>query len=110
MIKGVWNRQTNSNYSNIDRLIVPIIENAPQEYELLVIIVDLVFKNSTPQKFQPALNNVLREYPASSAILVRNHGLFVFGPSWQKTKIMYAILYHRITYLILSFVFCMYLF
>uniref|UniRef100_A0AC35G6Z2 Class II aldolase/adducin N-terminal domain-containing protein n=1 Tax=Panagrolaimus sp. PS1159 TaxID=55785 RepID=A0AC35G6Z2_9BILA len=36
----------------------------------------------------PQVKTVLEKYPNASAILVRNHGLFVWGPTWQKTKIM----------------------
>lgn len=36
MIKGVMNRKTWKAYSNIDKLVVPIIENEPEEYMLLV--------------------------------------------------------------------------
>lgn len=36
MIKGILNRKGWKNYSNLDRLIVPIIENSPQEFMLIV--------------------------------------------------------------------------
>uniref|UniRef100_A0A7E4UPX3 Aldolase_II domain-containing protein n=1 Tax=Panagrellus redivivus TaxID=6233 RepID=A0A7E4UPX3_PANRE len=71
MIKGILNRETLKAYSNQHRLQVPIIENATQEYMLL-----------------PQIKEVLTKYPNTSAVLVRNHGLFVWGPTWQKTKIM----------------------
>ncbi|KAI1725661.1 putative methylthioribulose-1-phosphate dehydratase [Ditylenchus destructor] len=67
MIKGVLNRETNSAYSNIDRLVVPIIENAP---------------------FKPAMKETLTEFPSTCGVLVRNHGFFCWGPTWQRTKIM----------------------
>uniref|UniRef100_A0A914YK55 Class II aldolase/adducin N-terminal domain-containing protein n=1 Tax=Panagrolaimus superbus TaxID=310955 RepID=A0A914YK55_9BILA len=71
MIKGIMNRRTRKNYSNIEILCVPIIENATHEYMLL-----------------PQVKTVLEKYPDASAVLVRNHGLFVWGPTWQRTKIM----------------------
>ena len=36
MIKGVPNRMNGRNYANLDRLVVPIVENAPEEYMLIV--------------------------------------------------------------------------
>jgi len=34
------------------------------------------------------LKEAIDKYPHSPAFLVRRHGLFVLGPSWQKTKVM----------------------
>lgn len=31
------------------------------------------------------------QYPSCSAILVKNHGAFYFGASWEETKIMAEI-------------------
>lgn len=36
MIKGIMNRKTWKAYSNVDKLVVPIVENEPEEYMLLV--------------------------------------------------------------------------
>uniref|UniRef100_A0AC34QT52 Class II aldolase/adducin N-terminal domain-containing protein n=1 Tax=Panagrolaimus sp. JU765 TaxID=591449 RepID=A0AC34QT52_9BILA len=71
MIKGIFNRKTKKAMNNTDILQIPIIENAEQEYMLL-----------------PQLKEALVKYPQTSAVLVRNHGIFVWGPTWQKTKIM----------------------
>uniref|UniRef100_A0A914C2E1 Class II aldolase/adducin N-terminal domain-containing protein n=1 Tax=Acrobeloides nanus TaxID=290746 RepID=A0A914C2E1_9BILA len=71
MIKGIMNRKTWKAYANVDKLIVPIVDNEPEEYMLL-----------------PALKKTLEGYPETCAVLVRNHGLFVWGNTWQKTKIM----------------------
>lgn len=38
MIKGIINQKTGKNYSNFDRLVVPIIENSAQEFMLIVSI------------------------------------------------------------------------
>lgn len=59
-----------TNLKNIDTLCIPIIENAPEEQELM-----------------PALKDVIEKYPNACAVLVRRHGLFVWGPSPKKAKI-----------------------
>ncbi|CEF62728.1 Methylthioribulose-1-phosphate dehydratase [Strongyloides ratti] len=71
MIKGIINRETNKNFNNTETIRIPIIENKPFEHQLL-----------------PDIAICLEKYPTSCAILVRNHGFFVFGPTWQRTKIM----------------------
>ncbi|KAK0397592.1 hypothetical protein QR680_002183 [Steinernema hermaphroditum] len=71
MIKGVFNPLTWKAYSYSDRLVIPIIENKPTEDQLL-----------------PDLIDTLLEHKGAPAVLVRNHGLFVWGPTWEKTKIM----------------------
>ncbi|GMT36216.1 hypothetical protein PFISCL1PPCAC_27513, partial [Pristionchus fissidentatus] len=72
-IKGIYNYKTKKNMDNEDVLIVPIIENMPQEEDL-----------------EPQIEAVLAnpQFSHVTAILVRNHGVFVWGPTWQKTKIM----------------------
>ena len=32
--------------------------------------------------------NAMRDYPESSAILVRRHGIYVWGQTWQSAKAM----------------------
>uniref|UniRef100_A0A0N5B8T3 Aldolase_II domain-containing protein n=1 Tax=Strongyloides papillosus TaxID=174720 RepID=A0A0N5B8T3_STREA len=71
MIKGIINRETEKNFSNLETIKIPIIENKPYEHQLL-----------------PDVAVSLEQYPTSCAILVRNHGFFAFGPTWQRTKIM----------------------
>lgn len=53
-----------------DTLRIPIIENQNFEYELTD---DLI--------------NICRKYPHTCAVIVRRHGIFVWGPSIQKAKI-----------------------
>uniref|UniRef100_A0A1I8A1P5 Aldolase_II domain-containing protein n=1 Tax=Steinernema glaseri TaxID=37863 RepID=A0A1I8A1P5_9BILA len=77
MIKGVFNPQSWKAYSYDDRLVIPIIENKPTEDQLL-----------------PALVDMLMDYKEAPAVLVRHHGLFVWGPTWEKTKIMTECLEH----------------
>ncbi|KAJ1649542.1 Methylthioribulose-1-phosphate dehydratase [Dispira simplex] len=71
MIKGIRNAVSGRNHSNSDKLVVPIIENAPEEDDL-----------------GEAIARVIRRYPATCAVLVRRHGVFVWGPTWEKTKVM----------------------
>ena len=52
-------------------LVVPIIENTCEEEEL---------KN--------AMAEAMKDYPECPAVLVRRHGLYVWGPTWQKAKTM----------------------
>lgn len=54
-----------------DILVVPIIENTPEEKDL-------------KERMARAMN----EYPDSSAVLVRRHGVYVWGETWEKAKTM----------------------
>lgn len=63
MIKGV------SGHAYDDVLEIPIIDNRPTEAELA-----------------PQMIEALLAYPKASAILVRRHGLYVWGDSWEQTK------------------------
>lgn len=63
MIKGI------SGHGYHDELVVPIIENTPREYELT-----------------DSLANAIEAYPKSTAVLVRNHGIYVWGDSWISAK------------------------
>lgn len=64
MIKGVVG------HKNTDWLRVPIIENTEFENDLA-----------------ESLKNAIIEYPRSYAVLVRNHGVYIWGPTWEKAKI-----------------------
>lgn len=50
---------------------MPIIENTPEER-------DLTFR----------MIRAMEEYPESCAVLVRRHGVYVWGESWEKAKTM----------------------
>uniref|UniRef100_A0A0N4ZPZ4 Aldolase_II domain-containing protein n=1 Tax=Parastrongyloides trichosuri TaxID=131310 RepID=A0A0N4ZPZ4_PARTI len=71
MIKGIYNRRLGVNYQNTDIISIPIIDNKQLEYQLL-----------------PDVERCIINFPESSCILVKNHGFFTFGPTWQRTKIM----------------------
>jgi methylthioribulose-1-phosphate dehydratase len=70
MIKGV------EGHGFLDTVTVPIIENTPHECELA-----------------DSLELAMRSYPSSNAVLVRRHGVFVWGASWEAAKIQ-AECYH----------------
>lgn len=63
MIKGLG-------VANTVVLEVPIVPNQPTEPELV-----------------PSVIKALEDYPAAQAILVREHGVYVFGKSFEKAKI-----------------------
>lgn len=63
MIKGI------KGHGFFDDLVVPIIENTARECELT-------------ERLQAAM----RAYPKSSAVLVRRHGVYVWGDTWLQAK------------------------
>lgn len=63
MIKGVGNHAYN------DTLHIPIIGNQSSEDQL-----------------GPDLEAAIREYPKCNAVLVRRHGVYVWGDSWEQAK------------------------
>lgn len=54
-----------------EELVVPIIENTPFEEDLT-----------------ESLSEAIRKYPATCAVLVRRHGVYVWGDTWQQAKSM----------------------
>ncbi|CAJ0935215.1 unnamed protein product, partial [Mesorhabditis belari] len=70
-IKGIYNPVEKRNYRYSETVKVPIVENTDTEDQLL-----------------PQLCDVLDEHPEATAMLVKNHGVFVWGDSWEQTKIM----------------------
>lgn len=71
MIKGIRIGSTSSNLRFFDDCIVPIIENTPEERDLT-------------QRMAEAMV----AYPDANAVLVRRHGVYVWGPTWEKAKSM----------------------
>jgi methylthioribulose 1-phosphate dehydratase/enolase-phosphatase E1 len=63
MIKGI------AGHGFLDELVVPIIENTPHECDLA-----------------DSLEEAMRKYPRSNAVLVRRHGVYVWGSSWEMAK------------------------
>ncbi|KAG5185204.1 class II aldolase/adducin N-terminal [Tribonema minus] len=63
MIKGL------AGHGYHDDLVIPIIENTAHEEDLA-----------------DSLAAAIRAHPRANAVLVRRHGLYVWGPSWEKAK------------------------
>nr|CAG4652148.1 EOG090X0D1G [Triops cancriformis] len=71
MIKGIWNPKLQRYLRYDEELVVPIIENTCWERDL-----------------ETNLAKALEEYPETSAVLVRRHGVYVWGNTWEQTKTM----------------------
>lgn len=71
MIKGIKNQKLGRYYRYDEQLIVPIIENTPFEEDL-----------------KDRLAETIQKYPESCAVLVRRHGVYVWGDTWQQAKTM----------------------
>lgn len=63
MIKGI------NGHGYYDELVVPIIENTAHERELT-----------------ESLSQAISQYPKATAVLVRNHGIYIWGDSWINAK------------------------
>lgn len=70
MLKGI------KGHKNTDTLVIPIIENTEREIELTQRIM-----------------NTLKIYPRTYAIIVRNHGIYIWGDTITQTK-LHAETYH----------------
>lgn len=71
MIKGIYDFKLKRNLRYDEELVVPIIENTPFEKDL-----------------EAEMGRAIKEYPGSQAVLVRRHGIYVWGDTWQKAKTM----------------------
>lgn len=69
MIKGIYSHTLQRYLRYDEELVVPIIENTPFEKDL-----------------EERMNQAMEEYPGTTAILVRRHGIYVWGDTWQKAK------------------------
>ncbi|KAG9084084.1 Methylthioribulose-1-phosphate dehydratase, partial [Ceratobasidium sp. 392] len=69
MIKGVRLGGMGKALSYLDTLVVPIIQNTPYEEDL---------KDSMAQ--------AMIKYPNAAGVLVRRHGVYVWGADWEKAK------------------------
>lgn len=71
MIKGIKKCRQGINYRYDEELVVPIVENTPEEKDL-----------------KEAMGKAMEDYPDSCAVLVRRHGVYVWGDTWQRAKSM----------------------
>jgi methylthioribulose-1-phosphate dehydratase len=71
VLKGIRNQKLGRNYNYDEELVVPIIENTPWEADL-----------------KDRMAQVIEEYPETTAVLVRRHGVYVWGDTWQQAKTM----------------------
>ncbi|KAJ7643716.1 class II aldolase/adducin N-terminal [Roridomyces roridus] len=69
MIKGVRVGGVGRALSYLDTLVMPIIENTPNEEDL-----------------KDSMADAMARYPDAAGILVRRHGVYVWGSNWEKAK------------------------
>lgn len=65
MIKGVRWGGVDGGMSYLDELVVPIIENTPHEEDL-----------------RDSMAQAMKDHPKAAAVLVRRHGVYVWGRSF----------------------------
>jgi methylthioribulose-1-phosphate dehydratase len=71
MIKGIRRSRSGTYYRFDEELVVPIIANTPFEQDL-----------------EASFRECMERYPEASCILVKRHGFYCWGPSWQQAKAM----------------------
>lgn len=68
-LQGIYNEEKARFYDNDEEIVIPIIENSKYERDLV-----------------DTFKQALKKYPSTSAILVRNHGMYVWGKDWKSAK------------------------
>ncbi|KAI9014947.1 class II aldolase/adducin N-terminal [Gaertneriomyces semiglobifer] len=71
MIKGIKRGSSSESLKYYETLVVPIIENTAQEEDL-----------------KDRMAQAMQDYPDTNAVLVRRHGVYVWGKTWQQAKSM----------------------
>lgn len=71
MIKSLYHPVYKRPYHSDEEIVIPIVENARYEAEL-----------------RDSVCNAAKMYPNVSAVIVRKHGMFVWGDNWQQCKVM----------------------
>ncbi|KAJ3218437.1 hypothetical protein HK099_005075 [Clydaea vesicula] len=71
MIKGIRRGDSKDYYKYYDTLTVPIIENTAEERDL-----------------KERMEKAILDNPDTNAVLVRRHGVYVWGETWEKAKCM----------------------
>ncbi|XP_022654291.1 methylthioribulose-1-phosphate dehydratase-like isoform X2 [Varroa destructor] len=69
MIKGLRKDGTSTAYRYDERLVIPIIENTCFEKDL-----------------EQSMAEAMRQHPQTPAVLVRRHGAYIWGETWQRAK------------------------
>lgn len=69
IFQGIFDHELDRYLRFDEELVVPIIENTPFEKDL-----------------EASLAQAVKDYPGTTAVLVRRHGIYVWGDSWQKAK------------------------
>ena len=70
MIKGVKKGSSGVSHRYDEELIIPIIENTPFEADL-----------------ESSMAAAMKAYPDSNAVIVRRHGIYVWGATWQQVSL-----------------------
>jgi len=71
MIKGIKHGTEDRQMRYNETVVVPIIENTPFEADL-----------------EDSMAKAMEQYPDTNAILVRRHGVYVWGETWEMAKTM----------------------
>lgn len=71
MIQCIKKGNSDAHFDYHETLVIPIIEN-----------------KSTEDEIADSMTAAMLDYPETSAIIIRRHGMYVWGPTWQKTKNM----------------------
>ncbi|KAL5007202.1 hypothetical protein ScPMuIL_016008 [Solemya velum] len=71
MIKGIRKNTSGGCLRYDEELVVPIVENTPEEADL-----------------QMRMARAMKDYPETCAVLVRRHGVYVWGDTWEQAKTM----------------------
>lgn len=71
MIKAIINCKTGKNYRYDEELVIPIIENQNEELDI-----------------KDGIVAAMEDYPETCAVLVRKHGIYLWGKTWEQAKIM----------------------
>ena len=69
MIKGIKKGITGVSYRYDEELVIPIIENTPFEADL-----------------ESSMAAAMKAYPDANAVIVRRHGIYVWGTTWQQVN------------------------
>merc|ERR1719410_1499819 len=69
MIKGIRKGSTGQAMDFYDTLVVPIVDNTAHEKDLT-----------------ESLAKAIEDYPDTNCVLVRRHGCYVWGETWQRAK------------------------